>query len=299
MYFYDYERFFEEHDIDYSGPNSRGYLELLCPFCNKKKGGINTANNKYTCFKCGQHPLYELIYNLTGLNWNAISRQYKLNPDQADKIYWKMNRKKEHAKTIQPPAGSGPLSEEHKIYLRKRGFDPDYLIKKYKITATGPVGIIKNKNLFAYRIIIPIYYMHSIVSYQGRDWTDKAPRKYMTYSEDMEIVHHKDILYGLDHVPDEHIIVVEGIFDKWKLGDHAAATFGTGYTDAQVNILAGYKKVSIFFDPEEEAQMEAEQLCKRLRGLSVNSEIIHYPDGDPGSLSVQEAQDIVKEIINY
>lgn len=298
-YLYDYSRFLEEHDIDYDPVNERGFLHIKCPFCSdhKKHGGINITSNEYICYRCGHHSIPELIYTLTGLIWNEISREYKLNPDISDQIYWKMNKKKEHATIIQYPLGTSNLKEEHKQYLKNRGFDPEYLIRKYKIMATGPIGIIKNKNLFAFRIIIPIYYKHRIVSYQGRDWTGKADKRYMTYPEDLEIVHHKDILYGLDHIPGDHIIVVEGIFDKWKLGDYAAATFGTGFTDAQVNIIADFKKVSIWFDPGKEAQKKAEELCKRLLGLRVDVEIISYSEGDPGSLSIQNAQDIIKEII--
>ncbi len=296
---YDYQRFLEDYGIPYNPTNSREFITLQCPYCEDKKkhGGIHATKNYYNCQKCGIHPFHDLIYTLTGMEWKRISRQYKLNPDQRDIIHDRMNRNRIHADTIQFPIGTGELKSEHRRYLINRGFDPDYLINKYKISATGPLGIIKDKNLFAYRIIIPIYYKHRIVSIQARDWTGKAPNRYMTYPEDLEIVHHKDILYGLDDVPSKHIIVVEGVFDKWKLGDHAAALFGTGYTDAQVNVLAEFEKVSIWLDPEPSAQEKAEELCRKLQGLMVDAEIILYKEGDPGSIPIDEAKDMVKEII--
>jgi hypothetical protein len=299
---YNWEQFFLNYNINYSGPNSRGWWECTCPYCNSSPGKLHGAIHKdyniFYCFKCGKIPLPDAIYNLTGISWNSISRQYKFSFDQSDIIYSKMNKEKQHAKKIEWPIGTIELNNQAKDYLYRRGFDPDYLIKKYNLRCCGPIGFIKNKNLFAFRIIIPIYYQRNIISFQGRNYTGKADVRYMTYPEDLEIVHHKDILYGIDDVPGNHVIIVEGILDKWKLGDYAAATFGTGYTDAQVNLIASrFEKVSIMFDPEAEAQKKAEELYKKLKGLRVKSEIIVLSEGDPGSLSDKDAKEIVKDIV--
>jgi DNA primase len=300
---YDWPQFLEDNDIEYSGPNSRNFIELKCPFCDdhKKHGGIHVFKNYFKCHRCDKHPLRELIYHLTG-SYN-IPREYKLNPDASDEIYMRMNKDRVHADTIQFPIGTDELKEEHKSYLRNRGFDPDHLIKKYGIKATGPIGQIKLKdnwkNLFAYRLIIPIIYNRKVVSVTARDWTEKSHLRYITYPEDLELVHHKSILYGIDDVPGDHAIVVEGCTDKWKLGDFAVGTFGTGVTNAQINLLAErFKRISIWFDPEPAAQEEAEKFCKRLKGLLVDAEILYYSEGDPGSLSDKEAREIVSEIVN-
>ena len=50
------------------------------------------------------------------------------------------------------------------------------------------------------------------------------------------VVNYKDILYNMDRVQGEKVVVVEGITDVWRMGDGFVASFGTTLTSAQINL---------------------------------------------------------------
>ena len=179
--------------------------------------------------------------------------------------------------------------------IYNRNFDPSYLIEKYKIYSTDHLGDYK------FRIIIPIYFEGQLISYQGRDYTNKSDIRYKSCAKKDEIIHYKNIVYGIDNLPDDHGIIVEGIFDKWRMGDNALCTFGTGYTNQQLILLSRrLKKATILFDPEEKAQEIAEKLCRELSGLGVRSRNIKLPENkDPGELKPFEADYLTKKLLNF
>lgn len=189
------------------------------------------------------------------------------------------------------PDGTGPLLDPHKQYLKRRRFDPDFLEQKYGLRATGWTGD------YAYRIIAPIYYQGVIVSYQGRDWTEKAEKRYKACPIPQEMVHHKDILYNLDNCQREIGLVVEGITDVWRLGDDVCATFGTKWTIAQANILVErFSRVIVLFDPEQEAQMHAKALANILSGRGVTATNLRlHVDIDPGEFTPEYVEKLRKE----
>jgi DNA primase len=189
-----------------------------------------------------------------------------------------------------PPAGLCNL-DRGKDYLKSRGFVPEAIIQEYGLIITGPIGDYK------FRIIIPIYQHGKLVSYQGRDYTGLSPIRYKACARENEIVHHKHLLYDADGVTGDHVIVVEGIFDAWKMKKNTVCTFGTGFTQQQVNLLSKWGKVSILYDGEPEAQKHAEKLGEQLSGLGTDVENIRLGKEDPGALSMEEAGALSKEIL--
>ncbi|MCP4648749.1 MAG: hypothetical protein GY853_01535 [PVC group bacterium] len=296
---YDFPRIFNDYDVQYSGPNSRGYYEVQCPFPNcgsssgKKIGAIHPEKFGFFCFKCHYHPLNEAMLHLVGENWLDVHLNYKLELNVRDHLL-KQHKPREAARTslILPKGQEEPLNKKAFQYLYGRGFDPNRLIEKYKVYSTGHLGDYK------FRIIIPIYFKNKLVSFQGRGYTDQTDLRYKSCSKKDEVVHYKNIVYGIDSVPGDHCIVVEGIFDKWRLGDHSVCTFGISYTDRQVLLLANrFKKVTILFDTEKQAKAQAFRLGSELSGLGVGVNIISL-DGveDPGDFSQLEADRFVKKI---
>jgi DNA primase len=189
-----------------------------------------------------------------------------------------------------PPAGLCNL-DRGKDYLKSRGFVPEAIIQEYGLVITGPTGDYK------FRIIIPIYQHGKLVSYQGRDYTGLSPIRYKACARENEIVHHKHLLYDADRVRGDHVIVVEGIFDAWRLKKNTVCTFGTGFTQQQVNLLSKWGKISILYDGEPEAQKHAEKLGEQLSGLGSEVELILLKEGDPADLSQNEADSLSKEIL--
>jgi hypothetical protein len=285
---YNYEQFLHDHGINFDPQNSRGYLSLQCPFCSDsgKHMGLHSEKSSGYCWKCGGHPIDTVVKIMTGEDWWKIKNQYEIGIIPGKEIV-------PGSDCLVLPYGIAPLSFEQIEYLKRRKFDPDMLIRKYKILGTKHIGD------YNFRIIIPIIYNGRPVSYLGRDYTELSPIRYKVCEIKDEVIHHKHILYNMDNCPGEHAVVVEGCTDVWRLGDGSIATMGTGWTTRQVNLLAKrYKRITLLFDAGADAVARAENLGNNLSGVGLDVEIISLREGDPGSLPQNEADDIMKHIIN-
>jgi len=284
--------------IDYNIPHwesgvnvSPGWLNISCPLCGDKSshGGINPNGGYYHCWRCGGHPLKQIIrtlLNITYFEVEKILKEYSGIPD----IYFK-KQTFDSVKKVELPKGTVKLNHVHKNYLISRRFNPDVLEEKYKIQGTSYSGN------YAYRIIIPIYLDGKLVSYQGRSYSDKQI-KYKACNQNNESIHHKNIVYNADNCKQDYVILVEGVTDVWRLGDDAAALFGMSFTDNQISFIKNrWKKVCVFFDPEIHAQKKAMKLACILSGLDIEVRTAYFPGDDPGSLSNEKAKNIKNQIV--
>jgi hypothetical protein len=200
------------------------------------------------------------------------------------------------AKSHKLPSNTGPLLKAHKKYLIGRKFDVDKLVREWGLLATGPISHLDGIS-FNRRIIVPILWDNKRVSFQARDITNKHPLRYIACPKARELIHHKHILYGRQQDWTDVGICVEGVTDVWRLGGRAFATFGIEYTTKQVHEMAKrFKRIVILFDDEPQAQKQAHLLMKRLRSHHVSSEIKSIV-GDPGGLSQQDADQLVKQLL--
>lgn len=202
--------------------------------------------------------------------------------------------KRKPVKTITLPPTTGPMSDRHKRYLERRKFDADELETLWDLRGTGPIGPFK------LRIIAPIYFGGNIVSFQGRDITGKSQLPYKACPMDLEVRHHKRCLYGIDKVKRDGVVIVEGITDVWRLGPGAVATFGLGYTRAQLKLLNGFARKYIMFDSEDvQAMKQAEVMAASLSGfdqLDGVVEILDIGKRDPAMLGQREAIKLMEEL---
>lgn len=286
------QQFLDNYSISYSteGKNiGKGWIGIKCPFCDdpSQHGGFNIIKEYYNCWTCGYHRLIDVVLSLTGEDFKTaqnIIRKYS-NTIPVPITTQQENRKKE----LMLPVGSGTLFYTHKTYLEKRGFDPDYLEKEWDLKGTGFIGEYK------FRIIAPIYVNHKLVSYQGRDITERSPLRYKACKKENEIIHHKHILYGIDKVPGDKVVIVEGITDVWRLGPGAVATFGIKYTTEQLLLIAKrFTTILILFDNDPNAKKQALNMSIYLSGFNLNIEILEIDKEDPASLTEQESKEIMK-----
>jgi len=283
MPLYDFPKMLDDYSIPYK-EGSRGFIEISCPFCldgdPKLHGGLN-EEGYYTCWRCGHHRLDRIILILTNQEWDSIKQKYETG-------ILKLEKKETPKVTrLELPIGVTGLAIYQKRYLEKRGFDPNYLEHEYDLHAM-PWGE------WHYHIIIPIYYNNRLVSYIGRDYTDQSWLRYKALHLGEEVIHHKHILYNLDRCPGDHAVVVEGVTDVWRLGAGSIATFGTGYTQEQVNLLSKFKKITVLYDSD--AHIKAERLATELSGMGVTVTIASLSEGDPGALSQEEADELMEEL---
>ena len=274
-----------------------GWVHTACPFCEGNPGlhlGYNFEGKNFVCWRCGGHrtvETLEALLNLPKKDVFPIMRKYSLQLSKVPEKKIKIQR------PLILPSGVSALQQQHKQYLKKRGFDWQQLERDWKIQGTGPVSRMDNQN-FAHRIFIPIFWDDKLVSFQGRDITDKSPYKYLACPDEMQIINLKTILYRQTETG-RHGICVEGVTDVWNLGFDAFGTFGIKWKMKQVKeIQRLYNRVTIIYDGEVQAQQKARELEAELKFRGIACSNIVLPNGkDPGSLSAAERDSLLKSIL--
>lgn len=281
----DITSLFTEHNIDFrtSGKNvTSGWVEINCPFCPDPSYhmGINLSSCLYHCWICGARGGPErLLKELLDISYSSAKKliqEFDIN--RTEEI-----EEKEEVEEIKYPKGIfNKLPSAHREYLIKRKFDPDLLMKKYKLKACLHTG-----DDFAYRLIIPIIIDNQVVSYTGRDISGKQKTKYKHLSNDKSIIQVKNCLYNIDTVKDK-VLIVEGPMDVWRIGDGCVALFGTEHTLHQLNTLFGknLKEAYVMFDAETHTIRKAHRLANILSTFVPKVDVLEL-DGE-GALDPAE-----------
>ena len=150
---------------------------------------------------------------------------------------------------------------------------------------------------YKHRIIAPIYFKGNMVSYQARIPIDGSDLPYKACKEENEIIHHKNILYGLDLAKALDVVLVEGITDAWRMGPGAVASFGIKMKMSQILLLAEhFKFIHIMFDDERQAIREADKIGTTLSMLECEVDLCLIK-GDPGALSQKKADRYMKSLL--
>lgn len=289
----------EQFLLDYGLPVIRsghkraryGWIQTSCPFCGRADAhlGVHLESGVWHCWSCGGHTRQEVIKRFTKCENRDVKTILEKYSSLSVVDSWK--RRKDGAFEVELPECRKWLPNPHWDYLFDRGFDPDYIVDTWRIEGTGFAGE------YADRIIIPIYWKGQLVSFTSRDITGEHPAKYKSCPAELEVINHKHILYGADLVFNDTVVVVEGPLDAWKLGPGAVALFGTAFTQPQVLELSMYNKAIILFDTEDEAQAQADKLAYNLSALGLETEIATLPSGDPGSLTLEEAAEVMRALL--
>jgi len=277
-----------------------GWINTECPFCGGNNPGyhlgFNEGNKYFYCWRCGYHKKIDTISKLLNLPYSEARKllnEYEVDnaPSEERKISPPIQ-----LKAFRFPSYSLAMKNNHRQYLEHRGFDPEYIEKEWGVMGTGPVSRLDGIS-YKYRLLVPITWDKKIVSFQTRDITNRQSLRYITCPKDREKIFHKHIIYGQQEKWDEVGVCVEGVFDVWRLGTPAFATFGIEYTFEQMRLISKlFRKVFIIFDPEPQAQKKANELKIELqfRGLKCESILL---DCDPGDLKQNEADYIVKNLM--
>ena len=276
-----------------------GWVNVACPFCTGDNPGYHLGysvdDNYFSCWRCGGHYAPKVISALLSINMHRakeIIQQYggisKVNKPEP-KIRVGTNK-------FMVPFGTMPLQRNHKLYLKKRNFDWEYLDEEWGLLGTGPMAKLDDIN-YSNRILAPIHWENRVVSFQTRDITNRHPIKYLACPQDRERIQHQHILYGNPLKWGKRGVCVEGITDVWRLGPQAFAVFGISYTHLQVlEISRAFDEVVILFDPEKQAQKQAKQLQLDLEGKKVKA-WIEVLDSDPGDMSPDDAIHLMLQLL--
>lgn len=260
-----------------------GWVQLDCPFCSKGwqhyRLGYNLAKRFCHCWCCGFHPTAQVLAEHTGQD---VSRFYRAL-GEVDTIRFTEERTQGK---LELPRGVCSLKEPHKEYLRSRSYDPDDLAKRWNIQGTD------FDSPLPWRIFIPIVYRGEVVSWSTRRLHDDDKQRYQAAELRQEKVHRSELLYGEDYCTKHTIIVVEGFFDVWRIGEGAVATMTTSYTRAQLRRMSKYPRRVVCFDSEKAAQARASKLLDDLQAFPGETYGVKLWAKDPSAADPKEITEL-------
>jgi hypothetical protein len=294
------EKFLKDYHILHSTEHKNvrdGWIGIQdCPFCGSKGKyhlGYNTYEDYFSCWMCSGHSTIYVVAKLIGVNYTRAE-------EIVEKYGGTLKTKKEPRIRVgmskfKLPSGVGPLQKNHKLYLEERRFDWELLEKVWGLQGTGPQSKLDELS-YKLRILAPIYWDRRLVTFQARDITEKQIAKYMACPPEREIISHKHILYGKQEAWGPRGFCVEGITDVWRLGINSFGTFGVKYTRNQLRaMIKHFKEIVVLYDPEEQAQVQAEKLIDELNFRGVKAWKVDL-DCDPGAMSQDDANHLLKTI---
>lgn len=284
---------------------SPGRVSIQCPFCNdhSNHGSFGIDKGDYRCWRCeGGYPA-KAVSLAAHVPMDTV-RQYMTKYSKGGNGANTTRRRVSGSVTSITLPGSR-ISEPHIKYLQGRGFDPEELEFYHGIKGTTDVGMWNGID-FKYRVIIPVYDVDgNLCTFQGRDYTGRQELRYKCCPVNMAVTHHKHLLYGAELARNrDRIVVVEGVFDQWRMGPGSVATFGTSLTREQVNLLTKWKSVLFLFDPEPEAQAHAREYANDIASCGIDVDVCAAEFGldkdgnprDPGDLTPDEARSVMAEL---
>lgn len=298
-------------DLKYAGENvGPNDIAMACQWCDDPSYHLTIHRTKgyLNCWRCsfddykmrskkGWGPSFKaLIKEIEGCSWGRAKEIWEgLGGDTAVDESWRVDGK-EPPSVCELPEGCYPFSSPGPFtgirdfafnYLRKRGFSK-YHIEKYKLHFTA-IGY------YQHRIIVPVYRDGVMVNWLGRRFTKAANGgRYMNCRLDKSIKRFAEMLYGEDSWQGEVLRLVEGAFDRMRIGDSALGLNRSQFSRTQRNIitsLAGRTTpVHLLLDPE--AEHRAISIGEELSPFIPRIKIVRLPEGrDPADLTFPEIRD--------
>lgn len=284
---------------------TNGWVNVQCPFCGDASNhcGVNPATLIFSCWICGtKGGFVDLLVKLTDLPFSECENIIKDSTvsfkkraiDQIKEDLYGVEDEleiSESIETILPKTfefiTKNTRSDLLQAYIKRRKLSIDTLIEY-------GCGICRAGD-YMHRMIIPVYHRGKLVSYQGADMTGFSDLKYQSAPLAMGRIN--DYLYGLDAIR-KRMIVVEGIFDKWRTGVEAVAAFTSTLTEAQFNLILAMELEELYFcfDPEAMAYFKAKKQAEKFRPFVSTVEVVKLPFGfDPDKLGREKVYECILE----
>jgi DNA primase len=286
----DVREVLDDLNIDYreSGKNvGNDWVGTHCPFCSDQgyHCGISLKSPVFTCFKCGVkgNLLKYLSEELKSFNnalkilGDAVPRELRL---------YQSSEKINAINVDLPTTAIRTPSKVQFNYLKKRKFDPDYLIEKYNL------HFCNDDPEWGDRIIVPIMRGYKLLTFSSIDIADDSRLRYRHLKDELSVICIKHLLYGIEFTNGHSVLVTEGLFDRYRGDDGVVNTFGTKVTAEQRLLLSKFSRVGILFDGDKAGREAAEVLANDLAPFT--EVIVHdLPDGvDPDNLTDKQFQKI-------
>jgi DNA primase len=300
---FDVISYLEQRQIPFSetGKNiASGWIGLTCPFpyCSDASThfGINLTSKIFKCWICGTkgNPV-ALVKAFEQCSW---SKAKEIVEEFTDWSIVKDEVIQERAKAtfVLPPEftlitpDTIPISVQN--YLTDRNFDPVKTATKF-----FPLYYAGFTGKYKFRLIIPVYHENRIVNFLGRSISKNAPLPYRNCPNDQAEIPINSLLYGYDELPvGASCVLVEGVFDKWRMGFGALATFGLEFTIEQADLLRKKRPKKVFILDDPGAEQAADKTASKISFAP--SEVIDlFGSRDPAEFTPQEATELMRDLL--
>lgn len=297
-------KLFDDYGIRYIETGNHhcrpGWVQVCCPMCidgdSSYHMGYNLKQNTgFTCYRCGGHS-----------SGAVLSRLLSVSIREASTILRRYVKQSKEAKQDSGTAENSSTIRRCKLPVMREIVKGDNLPYNYlkarfcHLPEAALIDLIQfyqlsftdwKDSLMPCRIIIPAFKNGEIVSYQGRDYTGLSRARYLDSKPENEICNLKEMVWGLDDVPLDSVMICEGPFDAMTIGPGAVHLGGISFTDTQVKLLQRFKKAYIVFDSEMQARRQARKLANRI-GLHTQVRIVKIEGHDINSASVKEIEQL-------
>ncbi|MFA5397616.1 MAG: toprim domain-containing protein [Methanogenium sp.] len=283
----------ESLDIEYwtAGNNvSLDSVNIQCIFCDDHSNhlGIFFPSGIFHCWRCNKKGYFEIIiqkikqctyeeaeklitegqsFKKSAIEQIKEKMQPKLNTTENKKFEIKGIALPKEAKPVGFFKGEALLEN----FLRRRKLTLETCTKYNCYVCEG--------GEYCSRMIIPVFFQGIMVSFQAADMTKTSATKYKSLGN----VDLNSFLYNYDNITDR-IIITEGVFDCWRVGKDAVATFGTHITERQLDLIEQKKPKEIILAWDNDAYVKALKQARKLPRCS-KIRVLRLPRGeDPDSL---------------
>ncbi len=294
---FDVRQYLDGIGVDYRRAGEEnvgeGWIGLDCVFCGIGLGHLGVRYERgsgFTCWNCGEDgDAIDLIKALEGVGFNAARERL----EQYQGFVAEKREEREPVRThtdVLPEgfelieAGDEPLPV--KRWFARRGFD-------LRLCQEHGLGWVPYGD-YQLRLIVPVRLDGVVVSFQAIDMTGQARVIYLDCPRDRAVVYNKHLLYGLDGVGDQ-VVLVEGVTDKWRMGSDAVAMFGKNWSLKQLILLhdrARGKRLKVLLDMD--AMREGRKLyCRLCELFDLVTLWDEYGVKDPAELGREEVEGIL------
>ena len=290
------------------GPNVNiGWLGLDCPRCGdtSKHLGVNVASLHCYCWRCQNNMhLHTLLMEEFNVPWGEI------------KLYGS-------GQAIESPSLSSNTGlEDHVSSILADDSKPTYTARNpeprpdgmYALTATTTFPAMDNflksreytiedaeshgcfvghTGVMANRLVFPIVdpETNEPVAWVGRGIAPAIKPKYKAKGPV------NDYLYGFETItPGQPLIVVEGIFDQWRMGPNSVACFGKALTKSQQRLVRKLRPNPLYLVWDADAFWEAVEIRDVLTEYGYEVVHVELPEGeDPDTLGQDKVLTLIDE----
>lgn len=292
-------------DIIYSGENvGPNDVAMPCPWCDDPSYHLTIHRTKgyLNCWRCsfdeyrmrnrkGWAPSFKaLIKEIENCTWKEVKKIWEdIGGDTADNEPWTKVERKEVCdlpSSCYQFSSPGPFSGIRDVafsYLTSRGFTK-YHVKKYNLHFTSA-------GYYKHRIIVPIYRDGKLVNWLGRRFHENVKGRYMNCRLADSTLRFAELLFGEDTFQGDVLRIVEGAFDKMRIGDTALSLNRSQFSRIQRNIISKLGRssrfTSILLDPE--AEHRAISIAEELSPFTPRIKVPALPAGkDPADMAFDD-----------